>query len=249
MTTLVGDLVDLAREDEGQVDPFEVRFDPIVERAVERARRRAPSVVFDLAVVPGSVRAQPALLERAVLNVLDNAAKWSPPGGTVLVRLRREDTWKLDVLDQGPGISAEDLPHVFERFYRAATARALPGSGLGLAIVQRIVADHGGTVTATSPAAGGTLLHIELPIVAEHEPDPAAVGPAWAVGAGSASPYGPPASSWIPALPVDDPPAVGSDSGRAGAPAGAPAAALGGGDGAEDRNGESPSSVGPGASR
>ena len=172
MTTLVGDVVELAREDEGQTEPIEVRFDPIIEHAVERARRRAPNVTFEVDATRGSIRAQPALLERAVLNVLDNAAKWSPPGGTVRVWLRRGASWTLDVLDHGPGIGADDLPHVFERFYRAEAARALPGSGLGLAIVKRVVAAHGGTVLLTTPPGGGTLVHIELPIVAEHEPDP-----------------------------------------------------------------------------
>jgi two-component system sensor histidine kinase MprB len=169
MTTLVGDVVELAREDEAQPEPIEVRLDAIVERAVERARRRASAMTFDVELTAGSVRAQPVLLERAVLNVLDNAVKWSPPGGTIRVRLQRHQVWTLDILDQGPGISAADLPHVFERFYRAATARSLPGSGLGLAIVQQVVASHGGRVQVASPPEGGTLVRIELPIVAEHE--------------------------------------------------------------------------------
>jgi two-component system, OmpR family, sensor histidine kinase MprB len=171
MTTLVGDVVELAREDEAQSEPIEVRFDTIVERAVERARRRAPSVTFDVQLTAGSIVAHPALLERAVLNVLDNAAKWGPTGGVIRVRLDRGESWTLEVLDQGPGIAAADLPHVFERFYRADTARALPGSGLGLAIVQQVVASHGGTVAAVSPPGGGTLIRIQLPTVAENEPD------------------------------------------------------------------------------
>jgi two-component system sensor histidine kinase MprB len=170
MTTLVGDVVELAREDEGQAEPIEVRLDTLVERAIERARRRAPTITFDVHLTAGSVRAQPALLERAVLNLLDNAVKWSPPSGTVEVRLERGQIWSLDVLDQGPGIAAADLPHVFERFYRAEAARALPGSGLGLAIVQQVVTAHGGRVSVTAPPTGGTLVHVELPIVAEHEP-------------------------------------------------------------------------------
>jgi two-component system sensor histidine kinase MprB len=185
MTTLVGDVVELAREDEGQTEPIEVRFDPIVERAVERARRRAPNVHFDVHITRGSIRAQPALLERAVLNVLDNAAKWSPPDGLVQVWLQRGGIWTLDVLDQGPGIAPDDLPHVFERFYRADAARSLPGSGLGLAIVQRVVAGHGGSVTATTPPGGGTLVHIELPTVVEHEPEP------------EPGPYLPPPNPWL----------------------------------------------------
>jgi two-component system sensor histidine kinase MprB len=170
MTTLVGDVVELAREDESQLEPIEVRLDAIVERALERARRRAPSMTFDVELTPGSVWAQPVLLERAILNVLDNAVKWSPPAGTIRVRLQRQEVWALDILDEGPGISAADLPHVFERFYRAPSARSLPGSGLGLAIVQQVVAGHGGRVEVKSPPGGGTLVHVELPIVAEHEP-------------------------------------------------------------------------------
>jgi two-component system sensor histidine kinase MprB len=171
VTTLIGDVVELAREEETQAEPIEVRLDAIVERALERARRRAPGVTFDVELTPGSVRAQPALLERAVLNVLDNAAKWSPGGGVVTVRLQRGATWALDIHDQGPGISAEDLPHVFDRFYRAASARSMPGSGLGLAIVRQVVTHTGGTVAAVCPPSGGTLVHIELPTVAEAEPD------------------------------------------------------------------------------
>ena len=171
LTTLVGDVVELAREDEVQPEPIEVRFDALVERAVERARRRAPGIAFDVQLTPGSVRAQPALLERAVLNVLDNAVKWSPPSGKVGVTLRRGERWTLEVRDNGPGIREADLPKVFDRFYRADSARALPGSGLGLAIVRRVVETHGGTVSASSPPGGGTLIHIELPTVVEQEAD------------------------------------------------------------------------------
>lgn len=171
LTTLVGDVVDLARQDEIQVEPTEVRLDELVERAVERARRRNTTLTFHVNLDSGSVRAQPALLERAVLNVLDNAAKFSPPGGTVDVHLRRADRWLLDIRDRGPGIAPEDLERVFDRFYRAPSARSLPGSGLGLAIVKQVVTSHGGSVAAFLPPDGGTLLHIELPIVAEEEPD------------------------------------------------------------------------------
>jgi two-component system sensor histidine kinase MprB len=181
LTNLVGDLVDLARHEERQAEPIEVRFDSLVGAAVERARRRAPEVSFVTHLTAGAVRAQPALLERAVLNVLDNAAKWSPPGSSVEVWLQRGAIWTLDVHDHGPGIAAEDLPHVFERFYRASSARSMPGSGLGLAIVKHVVDNHGGTVTASVPPEGGTVIHIELPIVAEDE-----AGPEDPVGPGTA---------------------------------------------------------------
>jgi two-component system sensor histidine kinase MprB len=174
LTTLVGDLVELAREDELDVEPQEVHLDVVVERAIDRARRRAPSVTFDAHLEPGLVRGQPALLERAVLNVLDNAAKWSPPGSHVDIGLTGNGSgWELAVRDQGPGIAADDLPHVFDRFYRAPSARALPGSGLGLAIVRQVVEAHGGTVQASSPPDGGTLIEVDLPALdgAPREPD------------------------------------------------------------------------------
>ncbi|MHB1930268.1 MAG: HAMP domain-containing sensor histidine kinase [Acidimicrobiales bacterium] len=171
LTALVGDIVETARQDEhAQVEPTEARLDAIVERSLERARRRAPSLHFAVSLTPGSARAHPAMLERAVLNVLDNATKWSPPGGTVEVRLVRSGTWVLEVRDHGPGIEAADLPRVFDRFYRAASARSMPGSGLGLAIVRDVVTSHGGTVEALRPPDGGTLVRIRLPTVEEDEP-------------------------------------------------------------------------------
>ena len=191
LTNLIGDLVDMARHEERQPEPIEVRLDSIVERAAERARRRAPGLTFETHLTPGSVRAQPALLERAVLNVLDNAAKWSPPGGTVEVWLQRGAVWTLDVHDHGPGIAPEDLPHVFDRFYRAASARSMPGSGLGLAIVRQVMGSHGGTVTAWVPPEGGTVVHVELPIVSEMEAD----GPP----PDTATPPPPPAAGPVPA--------------------------------------------------
>jgi two-component system sensor histidine kinase MprB len=166
LTTLVGDLVELARDDEQRPEPQDVRLDIVVEDAVERARLRAPGVEFkvDLAVGEAVVRSQPNLLERAVLNVLDNAVKWSPPGSAIEVKTHRDgDTWRLYVRDHGPGITDEDLPHVFDRFYRSAGARGLPGSGLGLAIVRQVVESSGGSVTASTSPDGGTVLGIALP--------------------------------------------------------------------------------------
>jgi two-component system sensor histidine kinase MprB len=164
LTTLVGDLVELAREDEQKPEPQDVRLDVVVERALERARRRAAWLSFDAYVETALVRGQPALLERAVLNVLDNAAKWSPAGAHVEVALQRDGpAWRLAVRDHGPGIAPEDLPHIFDRFYRASNARALPGSGLGLAIVNQVVQSHGGWVAVYSPPDGGTLITLTLP--------------------------------------------------------------------------------------
>jgi two-component system sensor histidine kinase MprB len=198
LTTLVGDVVDLAREEEQRSEPIEVRLDSIVERAVERAQRRAPGIAFDVQLTPGSVRTHPALLERAILNVLDNAVKWSPPGGRVGVWLQRGAYWTLDIRDQGPGISPADLPKVFDRFYRAQTARSLPGSGLGLAIVKQVVNSHGGSVTASCPPGGGTLIHIELPVVTEQEPPPIEQDTE------APDPASPPAAAGRPAAPEDE---------------------------------------------
>jgi two-component system sensor histidine kinase MprB len=181
LATLVGDLVDLARDEERpQAEPELVALDAIVAHAVERAKRRAMSVRFHADLQPGEVRAQPALLERAVVNVLDNAAKWSPPDGRVDVRLRAneaERAWHLTVKDEGPGISPHDLPYIFDRFYRAASARSMPGSGLGLAIVKKVVASHAGTVEVTCPPEGGTLVEITLPL-ADDSPSGASNGSA-----------------------------------------------------------------------
>ena len=151
LTTLVGDLVDLARDDERQqTEPELVEFDELVEHAVERAHRRATSLDFDVSLQPGQDLARRPC-SSAVMNILDNAAKWSPPGGRVGVSLEADSAWHLTVTDQGPGIAPEDLPRVFERFYRAPTARSMPGSGLGLAIVKRVINTHGGTIELTSP--------------------------------------------------------------------------------------------------
>lgn len=166
LTTLVGDLVELALDEEQRPEPQDVRLDLVVEDAVERARRRAPAVQFEVAVEPAVVLSRPALLERAVLNVLDNTVKWSPSDSVVEVSLARHGgTWHLEIRDHGPGITAEDLPHVFDRFYRSAGARSLPGSGLGLAIVRQVVEASGGSVRAFAPSDGGTTVRIALPAV------------------------------------------------------------------------------------
>ena len=135
MTTLIGDLVELAR-DEPPGDRVEtVDFAGVVEQAVARVRRRAPNLPFDVQLSPWWVKGDAAALERAATNLLDNAAKWSPPDGVVRVHLT-EGT--LMVADAGPGIAAADLPRVFDRFYRSPSSRSMPGSGLGLSIVAAV---------------------------------------------------------------------------------------------------------------
>jgi two-component system, OmpR family, sensor histidine kinase MprB len=159
---LVGDLVELARDGDAPSDPPEpIRLDELVSSAIERACRHAPQVRFAAELEPCVVAGERARLDRAVANLLDNAAKWSPPGGTVEVRLHGGE---LTVRDRGPGIDPEDLPHVFDRFYRAAAARGRVGSGLGLAIVRHVAAHHGGSVRAEPAPGGGALLRLALPV-------------------------------------------------------------------------------------
>ncbi|MFC9786619.1 ATP-binding protein [Rhodococcus sp. NPDC127528] len=169
LSTLVGDLVDLAREDAPETVHERIDVGDVVERSLERARRRRNEVDFEVETVPWFVYGDGAGLARAVLNVLDNAAKWSPPGAQVRVRMRQLDAGHLalTVDDAGPGIPPEDRQLVFERFHRATAARSMPGSGLGLAIVRQVVVKHGGTVTAGESTRGGALITIVLPGEAE----------------------------------------------------------------------------------
>jgi two-component system sensor histidine kinase MprB len=165
LSTLVGDLVELAREDAPQVVHEPVELTDVIERALERARRRAGDVEFDATLVPWTLIGDATALERAVLNLLDNAAKWSPPGATVRVQMRPLDPWSVlvEVADSGTGIAEQDLPRVFDRFYRAAGARTMPGSGLGLSIVRQVAVRHGGAVWAGRAPEGGALLVLRLP--------------------------------------------------------------------------------------
>ena len=165
LSTLVGDLVELAREDAPQVVHEPVELTDVISRALERARRRAGDVEFTATLLPWTLIGDATALERAVLNLLDNAAKWSPPGGTVRVQMRPIDQWSvlLEVADAGPGIAEQDLPRVFDRFYRAPGARTMPGSGLGLSIVRQVAIRHGGAVWAGRAPEGGALLALRLP--------------------------------------------------------------------------------------
>jgi two-component system sensor histidine kinase MprB len=169
LSTLVGDLVDLTRDEAGVVIHEPVDMSDVVDRALERVRRRRNDIEFDVAVAPWQVYGDGGGLERAVLNLLDNAAKWSPPGGRVAIRLTQVDPVhaELVVSDQGPGIPPEERRLVFERFFRSATARAMPGSGLGLAIVQQVVIKHGGSRRVDDAVPGGqppgTAVRVMLP--------------------------------------------------------------------------------------
>ncbi|MFF4340263.1 sensor histidine kinase [Kitasatospora sp. NPDC001540] len=154
LTLLIGDLLQLSRPDTPNREAVRtvVPFHETVGRALERGRLRGPSLVFDADVRPWYVHGDPAALERAVINLLDNAVKYSPPAGTIEVRLQGG---RLTVRDHGPGIPAEELPYVFDRFWRSPSSRQLPGSGLGLSIVAQTVQDAGGQVSLGPAPDGG----------------------------------------------------------------------------------------------
>jgi two-component system, OmpR family, sensor histidine kinase MprB len=159
LSTLVGDLIQAARAGRSLDTRQQLSLDELVAAAVERAQHRASGLRFESRLEPYQCVGARSRLERAVDNVLDNAIKWSPPGGSVEVGLV---DGTLTVRDRGPGIPEADLPHVYDRFYRAAAARALPGSGLGLAIVKQTVDDHGGSVTVANADGGGALLTLRF---------------------------------------------------------------------------------------
>ena len=167
LTALVGDLVELAREQPPESDLEELELDALVTACVERVRSRSARVRFISRLEPCLVRGDRLRIERAVTNLLDNARKWSPDGGTVTVTLSDGD---IVVRDEGPGIDEGDLPYVFDRFYRSADARRLPGSGLGLAIVRQVAEMHGGAAWAAPPdgvpPGRGAELHLRLPALA-----------------------------------------------------------------------------------
>ena len=158
MRDLIAALLELARGEAPQAR-VEVHLDEIVDSAVERARNRFPNVTFESTVEPTTIDGVPERLERAVWNLLENAGKWTTPGSTVEVSL---DDGEVRVRDHGPGIAAEDREHVFDRFYRATSARSQPGSGLGLAIVRDVAEAHGGSVSAEDAPGGGALLRLRL---------------------------------------------------------------------------------------
>jgi len=161
LTALVSDLIELARGDLPPGARDDVRLDRVVEESVARARRNAPEVRFDLRAVPVTVEGVPERLGRAINNLLDNAARHSPPAGTVEVCV---DDQGVRVRDHGPGIDEQDLPHVFDRFYRGANSRGEQGSGLGLAIVRQVALQHGGAASAANAPDGGAVFTMRLPV-------------------------------------------------------------------------------------
>ena len=159
LRVLINDLVELARYGQAPFHIEDVRLDVVAERVAARAAGRAPGLRYELDCRPTLVRGDPDALERAIGNLVDNALKWSPPDGRIRISAAGGT---VEVSDDGPGIPADDLPYIFDRFYRSAKARALPGSGLGLAIVRRIADAHDGTVEAI-PLRHGAKFRISLP--------------------------------------------------------------------------------------
>ena len=162
LTSLVADLVELARGEERKLRVEELQLDDLVAGVVERARSRAPHATFVTSLSPTQVRVDPVLLERAVSNLLDNAVKYSPPGAPIEVTVRDGE---VVVADHGPGIAEEDMPRIFDRFYRAAAARSKPGAGLGLAIVREAAEAHGGHASVESSPRGARF-RLSLPAAA-----------------------------------------------------------------------------------
>jgi two-component system sensor histidine kinase MprB len=166
LATLTTELVELAREETTleQIEP--VDLSEVIDSAVDRVRIRAPGITFHTTTSAITVNGRPGELERMVVNVLDNAAKWSPADSTVHIGLTIDGPHcELRIADDGPGIDEADRPHVFERFYRAPAARRMPGSGLGLAIVAQTAAQHGGTVSVSANEPHGAIVMIRLPRV------------------------------------------------------------------------------------
>jgi two-component system, OmpR family, sensor histidine kinase MprB len=160
MSTLVGDLVELARDEPIRPVVEQVDLAEVVERAIVRARRRGTTLTFEVDTEPWWVTGESRSLERAVTNLLDNAVKWSPRGGTVSVRLNHGT---LTVDDEGPGIAEGDRAQVFDRFYRSEESRSMPGSGLGLSIVRQVADRHSGAVRVDEAPGGGTRMVLQLP--------------------------------------------------------------------------------------
>jgi two-component system, OmpR family, sensor histidine kinase MprB len=161
LAQLITDLLDLARYHESAPHRETVRLDLLTDQAVRRLRQRVPHAVIDTELHPCLVHVEPAAVEHAVSNLVDNAIKWTPPEAAVRVAV---ENGQVSVTDHGPGITDQDLPHIFERFYRAPAARGMPGAGLGLAIVGGIAHANNGTVAVQTGPHGSTFTLAFLPL-------------------------------------------------------------------------------------
>jgi two-component system sensor histidine kinase MprB len=173
LTALVTDLIELARGDEPGYATEDVRLDRLAAESVARSRRNAPQYPVQANLAPMTLDGVPARLERAINNLLDNAARHSPPGGAIDVTV---DDRGVTVRDHGPGVDAADLPYVFDRFFRGTNSRGRQGSGLGLAIVRQVTQQHGGTATVENAPDGGAVFTLHLPVMAaDADPDDDAI--------------------------------------------------------------------------
>ncbi|MFC0106102.1 sensor histidine kinase [Kibdelosporangium aridum] len=161
LRSLVNNLIDLARYGKDTARTEDTRLDLVAETVITKATTRASAPRFESALSPCLVHVDPDAIERAIGNLVDNAVKWSPPGGRVLITVAGGE---FTITDEGPGIAMQDVPFVFDRFYRSAQARSMPGSGLGLAIVRQVVETHGGKVAA-EPLGRGVRMRFSLPLV------------------------------------------------------------------------------------
>jgi two-component system sensor histidine kinase MprB len=159
LSTMVVELVDLAASGRPDEPWEEADLSAITSTMVDRFRRRTGREII-LDTEPWSVWARPSRLQSALANLLDNAHKWSPPGRAIEVSVH---AGRVAITDHGPGIDSADLPHVFDRFYRSATARAMSGSGLGLAIVLQVAEEHGGSAFAARSENGGAVVGFQIP--------------------------------------------------------------------------------------
>ena len=164
MSILIGDLVNLARDEAQGAEPEDFRLDEVLKEALGRVRRRRPDLAFEFEADPWVVHGDRFAMGRAPINLIDNAAKWSPKNGTVRVSLKAaKRNAVLIVDDSGPGIPPEEREKVFERFYRAPESRSMPGSGLGLAIVKQVFDHHNATIVAEESDDGGARFRVVFP--------------------------------------------------------------------------------------
>jgi len=170
LASLVNDLIELARGDEPGVETDDVRLDWVAEESLARARRNAPGLRFVATIEPALLDGIPERLGRAINNLLDNASRHSPPGGTIEVYVGPAG---IRVRDHGDGVDEADLPYLFDRFYRGTNSRGRQGSGLGLAIVRQVTEQHDGTASVTNAPGGGAVFTLMLPATSPGEHDEA----------------------------------------------------------------------------
>jgi two-component system sensor histidine kinase MprB len=167
LASLVNDLIELARGDEPGGETDDVRLDWVAEESLARARRNAPGLRFTATIEPALLEGIPERLGRAINNLLDNASRHSPDGGTIDLYAGPAG---IRVRDHGDGVAEVDLPYLFDRFYRGSNSRGRQGSGLGLAIVRQVTEQHGGTASVTNAPGGGALFTLALPAISPEQP-------------------------------------------------------------------------------